>query len=162
MSSEDLEQAPEQVSATQAELDALQAEVTDLRRQVAEADAATAKRGHGWRKFAVILLIVLGSVVAIGATVTLWARAVVLNTDAWVRTVGPLSQNESVYCGPLRTSGWADWAIWPETSPPAPVAAILKHAAPVWASVVMRPEPPWLPVALHCRGEAVSKPPLLM
>jgi hypothetical protein len=96
MSSEDVEQAPEQVSATQSELESLQAEVTELRRQVAEADAAKAERGHGWRRFVVILLIVLASIVAMGATVTLWARAVVLNTDAWVRTVGPLSQNEVI------------------------------------------------------------------
>jgi hypothetical protein len=96
MANEDLEQAPERLAASQTELEALQAEVIELRRQVAEAKTAKEERGHGWRRFAVILLIVLGSIVAMGATVTLWARAVVLNTDAWVRTVGPLSQNEVI------------------------------------------------------------------
>ncbi|MGD2039655.1 MAG: hypothetical protein PVH11_02435 [Anaerolineae bacterium] len=85
---------PEKVDPN--EIERLQAEVVELRQQVARAQAAEAVKGHGWRRFLVILLIVVGSLLAVLGNVALWGRAVVLNTNVWVRTVGPLSQNEVV------------------------------------------------------------------
>jgi len=80
----------------QADLDALEAEVADLRRQVAEAEAVKSEGSHNWRRFAVVLLILLGSLIIIGANLAFWMRGTVLNTDRWVNTVGPLSQNEVI------------------------------------------------------------------
>jgi hypothetical protein len=44
----------------------------------------------------VVLLIVLGSFVAAAGNVTLWLRNTIINTNAWVSTVAPLSQNEVI------------------------------------------------------------------
>jgi len=104
MSNEHLEQGPgprgsgelQQSIAAQSEIESLQAEVAELRRQVAEASAVQAAKGHGWRRFAVVLLIVLGSIVAALGNVTLWVRDAVLDTDEWVATVAPLSQNDII------------------------------------------------------------------
>jgi hypothetical protein len=99
MSKEDIvgdsveEQEEEQ---SQADLDALQAEVVDLRRQVAEAEAVKSEDRHNWRRFAVAMLILLGSLVVIGANLAFWMRGTILNTDRWVSTVGPLSRNEVI------------------------------------------------------------------
>jgi hypothetical protein len=86
----------EQLTVSRDEMESLQAEVAELRRQTAESDATKQAKGHGWRRFAVVLLIVLGSVVAALANMTWWVRDVVLDTDAWVAAVGPLSQDEVI------------------------------------------------------------------
>jgi hypothetical protein len=86
----------EQLTVSRGEMEALQAEVADLRQQTAEIEAAKEAKGHGWRKFAVIALIVVGCLVAAVANATLWVRAIVLDTDAWVSAVGPLSQDEVI------------------------------------------------------------------
>jgi hypothetical protein len=86
----------EHLAVSRDEMEALQAEVAELRQQTAEMEAIKAAKGHGWRRFAVILLIVAGCLVAAVANVTLWVRAIVLDTDAWVSAVGPLSQDEVI------------------------------------------------------------------
>ncbi|MGD9315444.1 MAG: hypothetical protein PVG56_01310 [Anaerolineae bacterium] len=86
----------EHLTVSRDEMEALQAEVAELRQQTAEMEAVKAAKGHGWRRFAVILLIVAGCLVAAVANVTLWVRAIVLDTDAWVSAVGPLSQDEVI------------------------------------------------------------------
>jgi hypothetical protein len=86
----------DQLTVSRSEVEALQAEVAELRRQTAESDAAKQVNRHGWRRFAVVFLIVLGSVVAALANVTWWVRDMVLDTDAWVAAVGPLSQDEVI------------------------------------------------------------------
>lgn len=86
----------EQAGSNQAEVERLQAEVVELRQQVASAQSAEAVKGHGWRRFLVVLLIIVGSLLAAVGNVAFWGRAMVLNTNAWVRAVGPLSQNEVI------------------------------------------------------------------
>lgn len=86
----------EHLTVSRGEMEALQAEVAELRQQTAEIEAAKEVKGHGWRKTAVILLIVLACLVGAVANVTLWARAMVLDTDSWVAAVGPLSQDEVI------------------------------------------------------------------
>lgn len=93
---EDQEASVQQSPATPAELEVLQAEVAQLRRQMAEVDAVKAAQRHRWRRFAVALLIALGCIVAIGANAAFWLRGTVLNTNAWVATVAPLSRNEVI------------------------------------------------------------------
>jgi hypothetical protein len=80
----------------QAEVEAMQAELADLRRQVAEAEGIRTGQRHRWRRFAVAMLILLGSLVIIGANLAFWMRGTILNTSRWVNTVGPLSRNEVI------------------------------------------------------------------
>jgi hypothetical protein len=80
----------------QAEVEAMQAELADLRRQVAEAEGIRTGQRHRWRRFAVAMLILLGSLVIIGANLAFWMRGTILNTNRWVNTVGPLSRNEVI------------------------------------------------------------------
>lgn len=104
MTNEELEQGAGQdqpadrahLTVSRDEMEALQAEVAELRKQTAEIEAAKETKGHGWRRFAVIVLIVVGCLVAAVANVTLWVRATILDTDAWVSAVGPLSQDEVI------------------------------------------------------------------
>jgi len=86
-------QAPEKANA---EIERLQAEVAELRQQVAATEDAKASERHGGRRFLVGLLIVLGCLVIAGANVALWARSTVLSTNGWVAAVGPLSRNEVI------------------------------------------------------------------
>jgi hypothetical protein len=86
----------EHLTVSRDEMEALQAEVAELRQQTAEVEATKEAKRHGWRRFAVIALIVVGCLVAVVANVTLWVRAVVLDTDSWVAAVGPLSQDEVI------------------------------------------------------------------
>jgi hypothetical protein len=90
------EEAQPQADAAQGDVDALQAEVAELRRQVAEAEEIKKGQTHRWRRFAVAMLILLGSLVIIGANLAFWMRGTILNTDRWVSTVGPLTQNEVI------------------------------------------------------------------
>jgi hypothetical protein len=78
------------------DFEAMQAELVQLRQQVGEhqvAAKARQQRGRGW---AVGLLIVLGLLLLAVGNVTFWLRGTVLNTNGWVRAVGPLTQNEVV------------------------------------------------------------------
>lgn len=82
--------------STPADFESLQAEVAELRRQMAEVEAEKAAQSHRWRRFAVALLIALGCIVAIGGNAAFWLRGTILNTNAWVATVAPLSRNEVI------------------------------------------------------------------
>jgi hypothetical protein len=78
------------------DVEAMQAELVQLRQQVGEhqvAARARQQRGRGW---AVGLLIVLGLILLAAGNVTFWLRGTVLNTNRWVRAIGPLTQNEVV------------------------------------------------------------------
>lgn len=78
------------------EAEALQAELVQLRRQLDEhqvAARARQRRGRGW---AAGLLLVLGLILLVAGNVTFWVRGTVLNTNRWVRAVGPLTQNQVV------------------------------------------------------------------
>jgi len=99
MSKEDVVQDPvedQEEVQPQADVDALQAEVADLRRQVAEVEEIKKGQRHRWRRFAVAVLILLGSLIIIGANLAFWMRGTILNTNRWVNTVGPLTQNEVI------------------------------------------------------------------
>ena len=57
---------------------------------------STEQNKHTGRRIAVALLIILGCLSLAFANVATWARDTVLNTDAWVAAVGPLSKNPAV------------------------------------------------------------------
>ncbi|MGD8474796.1 MAG: hypothetical protein PVH59_11770 [Anaerolineae bacterium] len=78
------------------DVEAMQAELIQLRRQVDEHQVAASARQHRGRGWAVGLLIVLGLILLAAGSITFWLRGTVLNTNRWVRAVGPLSQNETV------------------------------------------------------------------
>jgi hypothetical protein len=78
------------------EVEALHAELAQLQGQVDEYQVAEKARQHRGRGWAVGLLVVLGCLLLAGANVTFWLRAVVLDSDTWAATVGPLTQNETV------------------------------------------------------------------
>ncbi|NIV35432.1 MAG: hypothetical protein GWN58_40045 [Anaerolineae bacterium] len=80
----------------EADIEAMQAELDDLRRQVAEVEEIKKGQRHRWRRIAVAVLILLGSLVIIIANLAFWMRGTILNTDRWVNTVGPLTQNEVI------------------------------------------------------------------
>ena len=80
----------------QPDVEAMQAELADLRRQVAQVEESKKGQTHRWRRLAVAVLILLGSLVIIGANLAFWMRGTILNTERWVSTVGPLTQNEVI------------------------------------------------------------------
>lgn len=90
---QEIQEAPE-ATQKQDDVEALHAEIADLRRQVA--DSVPQQEKHTGRKWGIALLIILGSILLIAANATFWLRGVVLNTDRWVSTVAPLSQNETI------------------------------------------------------------------
>jgi hypothetical protein len=96
MSENQMEEPVEQAGATEAEVQALQAEVADLRRQVAETKPKEEESRHLGRRWAVGLLIALACILLAVGSVTLWVRDVVLDTDTWVATIGPLTRNPVV------------------------------------------------------------------
>lgn len=103
MSNEAFEQEPlenteiaSEAPSAPGDVESLQAEVAELRRQMAEVEAEKAAQRHRGRRFAVALLIALGCIVAIGANAVFWLRGTILNTDDWVTTVAPLSRNEVI------------------------------------------------------------------
>ena len=57
----------EHLTVSRDEMEALQAEVAELRQQTAEVEAAKEAKRHGWRRFAVVALIVVGCLVAVVA-----------------------------------------------------------------------------------------------
>jgi len=82
-----------EVARLAAERDRLQAEVGDLRAQV----AMTAPRPPGRpRRIATGLLVVVTSIVFTVAVAGVWARRNALNTDKWVETVGPIAEDPAV------------------------------------------------------------------
>jgi hypothetical protein len=86
----------EQMPATSADVEKLQAEVAQLRHQVSEGEKEKETLRRPWRRVAVALLIVLGCLVLVVGNMAFWARHTVLNTDGWVAAVGPLSKSEIV------------------------------------------------------------------
>jgi hypothetical protein len=78
------------------DVEAMQSELLHLRRQVDEHQVAARARQHRGRGWAVGLLIVLGLLLLAVGNVTFWVRGTVLNTNRWVRAVGPLTRNEVV------------------------------------------------------------------
>jgi hypothetical protein len=48
------------------------------------------------RRRAVAVLVVLTTITTFVGTIAVWAHSVLLNTDRWVATVGPLAENEDV------------------------------------------------------------------
>ena len=82
--------------------EALRSKVDELRHQLAEAEAAkdggkTKESGkRRVRSIAAVVLIVLGSVLAPIAGITVFIRNQVLNTDRYVSNIAPLSQNPAI------------------------------------------------------------------
>ena len=93
---EDLEEAQPQSEAAQANVDALQADLVELRRQVAEVEAIKSAQSYRGRRFAIAMLILLASLVAAVATFAFWMRGTIINSDRWASTVAPLSRNEVI------------------------------------------------------------------
>jgi hypothetical protein len=84
------------MAAANSELETLRVEVTELRRQVVDAEVERGRQGHGGRRVVVGLLILLGCILFAGANVTFWLRDTVLNTNGWLAAVGPLSKSPVV------------------------------------------------------------------
>jgi hypothetical protein len=78
------------------DVEAMQAELGQLRRKVDEHEVAARTREHRGRGWAVNLLIALGLILLAAGNVTYWIRGTVLSTDRWVAAVGPLTHNETV------------------------------------------------------------------
>ncbi len=87
------EKVDEQLAPTADEIEALRAEVEDLRSYKAKVEE---RRRSGWRRLVVALLIVVGCVIAAGANAMVWLKNVALNTNAWVAAVGPLSRDPAI------------------------------------------------------------------
>ena len=76
-------------SPKEKELKKLQAENETLKVELSEAKAEK----HTGKRIAVALLIVLGCIALALANISNWARDTLIDTDVWVATIGPLSQN---------------------------------------------------------------------
>jgi hypothetical protein len=85
--------AGDDVAAVAAERDRLRAEVDDLRGQLT---ADRARRGGRARRLATGVLVVVTSLVVTVAVTGVWARGYLLNTDRWVRQVGPVVEDPAV------------------------------------------------------------------
>lgn len=71
----------------------LQAEVDGLRAELA---TAPRKRAVRTRRVLAVVLVVLTSIVVTVSVTAVWARRNALNTDRWVRTVGPVAEEPAV------------------------------------------------------------------
>jgi len=76
-------------SAKEKEIKTLQAENETLKGELSKAKAEK----HTGKRIAVALLIVLGCIALALANISNWARDTLIDTDVWVATIGPLSQN---------------------------------------------------------------------
>ena len=76
-------------SAKEKELKKLQTENETLKQELYEAKAEK----HTGKRIAVALLIVLGCIALALANISNWARDTLIDTNVWVATIGPLSQN---------------------------------------------------------------------
>jgi len=79
------DQSKQQTEALQAENEALKHELSE-----------TKTEKHTGRRIAVAILVLLGCIFLAFGNVANWARDTLLDTDTWVDTVGPLSQNPVV------------------------------------------------------------------
>jgi len=76
-------------SAKEKELKKLQAENEVLKGELSKAKAEK----HTGKRIAVALLIILGCIALALANISNWALDTLIDTDVWVATIGPLSQN---------------------------------------------------------------------
>jgi len=76
-------------SLKEKEIKALQAENEALKGELSKAKAEK----HTGKRIAVALLIILGCIALALANISNWARDTLIDTDVWVATIGPLSQN---------------------------------------------------------------------
>lgn len=60
------------------------------------AEAGPQPRGGRGRRIAVVVIVLLAAISTFVSSVAVWAHQVVLDTDKWVETVGPLAQDEAV------------------------------------------------------------------
>lgn len=79
--------------AAGADVEAMQAELAELRQQVFAAEAEAQKKRDRGRRWAVSLLIVLGCLLLALANLGFWMRGTIVTTSGWVRAVGPLSRS---------------------------------------------------------------------
>ncbi len=79
-------------SPKEKEIKTLQAENEALKGELSKAKAEK----HTGKRIAVALLIVLGCIALALANISNWARDTLIDTDVWVATIGPLSQNPVV------------------------------------------------------------------
>lgn len=119
-------------SAEAADVEALHAEVADLRRKVAENQEKGQAAKHTGRRWVVGLLILLGCILLAGGNTALWVRDVVLDTDTWVSTVGPLSRSEVV-------AGTLSVYVVGEIFDAVDVEAVAKEALPAEFAVLSGP-----------------------
>jgi hypothetical protein len=84
--------SPKSPSPKQKELETLQAENETLKSELTKAKADK----HTGKRIAVGLLIVLGCIALVLANISNWARDTLIDTDVWVATIGPLSENPVV------------------------------------------------------------------
>ncbi|MGH9227532.1 MAG: hypothetical protein ACRD07_02170 [Acidimicrobiales bacterium] len=85
--------ADDEVARLVEEQNRLQAEVDDLRAELA---AAPRRRAGRLRRVLAVVLVVVTSLVFTVAVTGVWARRNALNTDRWVRTVGPIAEDTAV------------------------------------------------------------------
>jgi hypothetical protein len=83
----------DEIAQLEAEQARLQAEVDTLRAELEHAPRRPAGRS---RRIAAVALVVVTSIVFTVAFAGVWARRNALNTDRWVRTVGPIAENQEV------------------------------------------------------------------
>lgn len=88
-SPEESEKVQEQDSGASTETAPVQ-EASDSREDTKDSS------GHGGRKVGVTLLVLLGLVLLLIGSVTVWTRYTLLNTNGWVNAVGPISQDPVV------------------------------------------------------------------
>jgi hypothetical protein len=85
--------ADDEVTRLVAEQGRLQAEVDGMR---AELEATPRKRAVRTRGVVAVVLVVVTSIVVTVSVTAVWARRNALNTDRWVRTVGPIAEEPAV------------------------------------------------------------------
>lgn len=75
----------------------LQQEVTKLKRQLKKQESSPSNGGSGkWRLYLAIVLIIFGSLLAPLSVAANWLNLRVLDTDAYVETVAPLSEDPAI------------------------------------------------------------------